>query len=121
MANEITFGFLTGKTLTYGAYEPDGSVRTAAATALPEIGATGYYTATNGSIVAGDVVIVKEGTITVGWGEYRPEVNCVLIEGADFTDTLIGADGDTLETLSDQTDALAAQGSQVLNVYKPGE
>ena len=121
MANEITFGFLVGKTLTYGAYEPDGSVRTAAATALPEIGATGYYTATDGSITAGDVVIVKEGTITVGWGEYRSEVNCVLIEGADFTDTLIGADGDTLETLSDQMDALSAEGGKVFNVYGPGE
>lgn len=121
MANEITFGFLVGKTLTYGAYEPDGSVRTAAATALPEIGATGYYTATDGSIVAGDVVIVKEGTVTVGWGEYRPEVNCVLIEGADFTDTLIGADGDTHEDLSDEIAALSAAGSKQLNVYGHGE
>ena len=121
MANEITFGFLTGKTLTYGAYEPDGSVRTAAATALPEIGATGYYTATNGSIVAGDIVIVKEGTLTVGWGEYRPEVNCVLIEGADFTDTLIGADGDTHEDLSDQLDAILIESNKIHNVYGSGE
>ena len=121
MANEITFGFQTGRTLTYGAYEPDGSVRTAAATALPEIGATGYYTANDANVVAGDVVIVKEGTQTVGWGEERPEVNCVLIEGADFTDTLIGADGDTLETLSDQTDDLSAAGSKQLNVYGHGE
>lgn len=117
MANEITFGFQTGKTLTYGAYEPDGSVRTAAATALPEIGATGYYTATDGNIVAGDVVIVKEGTLTVGWGEYRPEVNCVLIEGADFSDTIIGADGDTLETLSDQLDSVLVEGNKIHNIY----
>ena len=27
--------------------------------------------------MAGDIVIVKEGTVSVGWGEYQPEVNTV--------------------------------------------
>ena len=121
MADEITFGFKTGETLTYGAYQPDGSVRTAAATSLPEEGATGYYHTTDASIQAGDVVIVNDGTRNVGWGQYQPEVDCVLIEGADFTDTLIGADSDTLESLSDQLDALATEQNSILNVYGPEE
>jgi len=121
MADEITFGWATGETLTYGAYQPDGTVRTAAATSLPEQGATGYYHATDANIQAGDVVIVHNGTTNVGWGQYQPEVDCVLIEGADFTDTIIGADGDTLESLSDQLDAVTGSGTRVLNVYGPGE
>lgn len=113
----VTFGFKTGETLTYGAYEPDGTVRTAAATALPEIGATGYYTAVDANLIAGDIVIVHDGTRNVGWGEYRTEVDCALIEGADFTDTLIGADGDTHEDLSEQLDIITTTLNTVLNVY----
>ena len=118
MSNEIKFGWRSGETLTFTALQPDGSARGAADQNLPEAGTTGYYTATpSTSLVAGDVVVVDDGTDKVGFGEYRTEVDCVLIEGEDFTDTLIGADGDTLETLSDQMDVLSAQGSRVLNVY----
>lgn len=113
----ITFGWQTGETLTYLALEPDGTERTAAGTAFPEIGATGYYTVIDADLEAGDVVIVNDGTLNVGWGEYRPEVNCVLIEGADFSETLIGANGDTLEILSDQLDVILERGKQILNVY----
>ena len=49
MANEIKFGYLSGTDLTYTAYKPDGTVRTAS-TALPEVGTTGYYTANRHSI-----------------------------------------------------------------------
>lgn len=119
MANEVKFGWRSGETLTFTALQPDGSARGAADQNLPETGTTGYYTATPSTIlVAGDVVVVDDGTDKVGFGEYRTEVDCVLIKGEDFTDTLIGADGDTLESLSDQMDVLSAQGSRVLNVYE---
>lgn len=79
MANEIQFGFRTSATLTYGAYQPDGTARTAAGTSLPEIGTTGYYTATDGSVVAGDAVIVIESPNVVGYGVYQPEATVANI------------------------------------------
>lgn len=91
MANEITFGYPTGKTLTYGAYQPSGTVRTAAGTSLTEVAGTGYYKADDGNISVNDIVVVKEGSNVVGWGEYQPEVNVSLIEGVDATDQINAA------------------------------
>lgn len=45
------------------------------------------------------------------------EINASTIT-EKIDDDVIGDDGDTLESLSDQMDVLSAQGSQVLNVYK---
>ncbi len=74
MANEIQFpGFRIGATLTYEALQPDGTVRTAAGTSLPEITGTGYYKADDGNVIAGDGVVVKEGVSVVGGGIYLPE------------------------------------------------
>ena len=48
------------------------------------------------------------------------EINIFTLD-TSINDDIIGAGGDTLETLSDQMDNLSAQGSQLLNVYGPGE
>ncbi len=122
MANEVKFGWKTGETLTFSAFQPDGSARGAADQNMTEQAATGYYRGTpSTALVAGDVVVVDDGTNKVGFGEYRTEVDCVLIEGTDFTDTLIGIDGDTLETLSDQLDGLVGSRFTHTNEYGPGE
>ena len=85
MANEIQFGYRSGATLTYGAYQPDGTIRTAAGASLPEIGTTGYYTATDANIQPKDAIIVKDGSNVVGSGEYQPEVTVANI--SDITGT----------------------------------
>ena len=159
MANEITFGYQTGDTLTYGVYQPDGTVRTAAGTALPEVAGTGYYKATDASVTAGDIVIVKDTTKVIGYGEYQPDIDtasiiaeidaneakldtaigdiaavkgdtaAILIDTdtmeADLKtyidDEIVGADGDTLETLSDQLDSTDSEVAKEHNVYGPGE
>ena len=96
MANEIQFaGFRTGATLTYGAFEPDGTVRTAAGTSLPEIGTTGYYVANDAAIVAGDAVVVKEGANEVGGGVYIPEANVPGV-ATEVKQDAIQADIDTI-------------------------
>lgn len=48
------------------------------------------------------------------------EINISTID-TSINDDIIGADGDTLESLSDQLDSLSAEGSKVLNVYGVGE
>ena len=90
MANEIKLGYYTGQTLTYAVYNPDGTQVTAPGTALPEIAATGYYTATNASIAAGDICIVSDTNGVLFQGEYKPEISATEIEDKiDLIDTNI--------------------------------
>jgi len=75
MPNEIKVVYESGHDdLTYGAYQPDGTVRTAAGTSVPEIGSTGYYTTDDGDIQQGDIVVLKQGSAVIGGGEYQEEV-----------------------------------------------
>ena len=121
MANEITFGYRISATLTYGAYQPDGTVRTAAGTGLTEtdVGVSGYYIATDASITAGDFVIVKEGTLVVGQGQYQPEVSASGISGdvtaiaADVTAIL----EDTSTTIPAAIQEIVTSNNSVTNVY----
>lgn len=53
---------------------------------------------------------------TMNW-DGMAEINASTINDK-IDDDVIGGDGDTLETLSDQMDVLSAQKSQVLNVYE---
>ncbi len=120
MVNEIKFGWKSGETLTAEVYKADTTLRETAIS-LTETGVSGAYFGTPAALVAGDTVVIDDGTNKVGFGEYRTEVNTVLIEGADATDTLVGADGDTHEDLSDQLDGLTSSTYKKTNVYGPGE
>lgn len=135
MANEITFGYTTGRTLTYGVYQPDGTVRTAAGTALSETAGTGYYTASDANIVAGDWVIVKDSVLgVVGAGEYKTEISATAIEAKiDVIDGIVDDIlVDTGTTLDDHLTDIKGTGfvkdtnslvnitddqSKVLNIY----
>lgn len=70
MANEINFGFPTGATLTFSIYTSAGSEREAD-TAMTETPAnSGLYLGTPTAISKSDQVIIKEGSVVVGHGEY---------------------------------------------------
>ena len=104
--DEITFGYRTGKTLTYGVYDPDGSVVTAAGTSLPEEGATGYYHADDANIDALDFVIVIDSVtgVVVGQGQFSPDVT---------SDEITVELGD----LEDQIDLIGVALNKVKNIY----
>ena len=60
---------------------------------------------------------IAEGEI---YWDGTAEINIFTLDTSIYDD-IIGADGDTLETLSDQLDGLSAEDSKVLNIYGPGE
>jgi hypothetical protein len=70
-----------------------------------------------GSINADDDIVVAQGEI---YWDGSAELNMSSLD-TKIDDEVIGADGDTHEDLSDQLDALSAEESKVLNVYREGE
>ncbi len=56
----IQYGDVSGETITYAAYQPDGTVRTAAGTSIPEIAGTGYYTVVDANVQAGDALVFSD-------------------------------------------------------------
>ena len=70
------------------------------------------YEQAGGSPVDSDKPVARGEIYWDGTAELNPFTLNDQIE-----DDVIGGDGDTLETLSDQMDILSAQKSQVLNVY----
>lgn len=71
---KINFGWLSGKTLTFGVYSPT-SVEREAGTSLPESPAgSGRYIAESDTVQDKDDVIVKNDSgVVVGYGEYLKE------------------------------------------------
>jgi hypothetical protein len=112
MANEIKLGYYTGQTLTYAVYNPDGTEVTAPGTALPEIGATGYYTATNGDIAAADICIISDTNGVLFYGEYKPDV---VSAGVSAEIAAVDTKIDTIDTV---VDLLLVEQQRVENVYK---
>jgi len=100
MANEITFGFSTGKSLDAAVYAPDGTRREDPDIDLTEIGSTGLYVGSSDSIQTGDLVIIDDGTNKIGWGEYQPEIN-----DADII-TEIDANEAKIDTIDTNVDSI---------------
>ena len=73
--------------------------------------------ATPGSRHADNDMPVAQGEI---YWDGSAELNMSSLD-TKIDDEVIGADGDTLEDISDQLDGLSAEDSKVLNVYREGE
>ena len=111
----LQFGYISGRTLTYGLYTAAGVVHTAAGTSLPEISGTSYYTVDDAAMETGDVGIVMEGTLPVGFGIHRPEIDDSLVISTlgDLT-TLI----ESLNTLVESLNTLIALETTVASVVE---
>ena len=124
MANEITFGFTTGNTLTYVVYTPAGAVRTSS-TPLPEIGSTGYYTESDANIQTKDFVIVYRTGVVVGQGEYQPELATLnekvddLLDGQDDIDTSIAVVNTKVDQILEDTGTTIPNQISALNDFDP--
>ena len=131
MANEIKLGFETNRTLTYAVYNPDGTEVTAPATSLPEIAATGYYTATDANIAAGDIWIITDAdigvvyyetdTVTYDGATVYYEAEGMLFQGEylpDVVSTSIASDvsdvEDKVDTVDTNVDSLVLATGKVL-------
>lgn len=70
MADEINFGWLTGKTLTFSVYTSAGVERESGTSMTETPASSGLYLGTPTDISRSNQVIVKEGTTIVGHGEW---------------------------------------------------
>ncbi len=149
MANEISWDFISGEVLYAARFQPDGNVFITDgstdevwATAddydvtMTEDGVGGHYVGdfdTSANIAAGVysvAIYLQDGgspanadrAIAKGimYWDGTDELNIFTLD-TTINDDVIGADGDTLESLSDQMDLLSSEDSKVLNVYRIGE
>lgn len=70
-----------------------------------------------GSIHADDDIPVAQGEI---YWDGSAEIDIFTLD-TSINDDIIGADGDTLESLSDQLDGLTSSSFKKTNIYGPGE
>jgi len=95
MANELTFGWVTGKTLRAFVYISSTGAERDFGTGdngivMTEVAGAGlydgFYLGSCATIAAGDFVIITDNTtgVTVGQGQYMPEVSSTAIS-ADLT------------------------------------
>ncbi len=83
-AGDVKFALgLTGQTLTFTAFQPDGTLRGTADQSLPEVGVSGYYTATpDTALVAGDIISVYHDEHEQYYQqEFMPEVSATGVVG----------------------------------------
>jgi len=150
MSNEITHNYTTGLNLYFCCFQQDGDVfltggasdevwgtggHTADAydEAMTEEASSGHY---KGSIAAGVGAGVYQIAVYLRAGANPADADIVIAQGEIYWDgtaeinlhTMTGADGDTLETLSDQIDdaqtdidTIVANTGKVVNVYPDGE
>ncbi len=75
------------------------------------------YQQVGGSISADDDIEIAQGEI---YWDGTAEIDIFTLD-TTIEDDVIGADGDTLESLSDQLDGLISSSFKKTNVYGPGE
>lgn len=143
MANEIWHNYETGKTLYFCAFQLNGDVFLTGGASdevwgtggrdaddydetMTESGSSGHYVgAFDTSIAAG----VYRVTVFLQDGVNPADTDRPVAQGEIYWDgsaeinlsTIVGADGDTLKSLSDQLDGLAGSAYRKTNVYGPGE
>lgn len=146
MANEIVRNYATGNILYSCAFQPDRNVfLTGGASdevwgtggrdaddydeAMAENAPDGHYVGTFTPTVEGTYQVTvylqaggspADSDLAIGEGEIywdgTAEITTFTLD-ISINDDIIGEDGDTLESLSDQMDGMSQQYSRVLNVY----
>jgi hypothetical protein len=70
----VNFGWITGKTLTFSVYTEAGSARETGTSLTETPASSGLYLGTATLLVPGDNVVIKEGSVIVGHGQFDIEI-----------------------------------------------
>jgi hypothetical protein len=128
MANEITFGYTTGRTLKAFVYQKDGTERDFGSgdtgITMTEVAGLasydGFYLGTCATIAASDFVIIIDSVagIAVGQGQYLPDVtsSSISIDLTSIT-TDIGNIQTDITTINGKMDDMLNNTGRVLNVH----
>ena len=108
---------LTGKAdITAAIYKPDDTIRDSqTAEALDDSGHAGLYTNSGAiTIEPGDNVIVKDGALIIGGGEYQPEVTVANV--ADCKADVSGVLPSTPVNIEHSSEQITRQAASTLTV-----